>query len=832
MSNCCQQDDRRDAVRSFKGRTGLDYVEVMDDQVTLYVYFLGKLPPVLVTKSAALAGHFTIGGGRRILGASIHITGVAPVVSPDPEKDDYLVLTLDRSGDFSTYTLRMTGVENTDPRYSSVCFGFKVNCPSDLDCAPACNCEPPALDEPQINYLAKDYSGFDQLILDRLALLMPGWTERHAPDLGMALVEVLAYTGDYLSYHQDAVATEAYLGTARQRISVRRHARLVDYVLHEGCNARAWVVVNVSTDVQIVRSAVSFITGMNDALSARTPLLTWEKLDGVPTTSYEVFEPMPAITPSQLALYSAHNEIQFYTWGDRECCLKRGSTSATVRDPGGMLKVQPGDVLILEEVISPTTGLTYDADPKKRCAVRLTAVTQSQDPVFPNPDGSPATLLEIEWGVEDALPFPFCLSAIGPAPGCGYMDNITVARGNVVLVDNGQTQPPENLGQVPVVPGQATCECAGQPSEVRLTPGAICPKLASSPLTFSQALPADSTAATVSAVALMTQDERSALPQITLTSSPAQNWTPKYDLIDSSASDTDFVVEIDSEGFAHLRFGDGELGFQPPGGMTFSGVYRVGNGVAGNVGAESISRLVLSGLTLDGVDIAIRNPLPATGGIDPEPTSDAKMFAPTAFTRTLERAITPADYETLAENNPKLQNASAALNWTGSWYEADVAVDPVGTETPTAALLTQVKTYLEPYRRIGHDLAVTPARYVPLFLSLEVCALPYYQRGHIEAALLQVFGRGRLPGGQLGFFHPDNLTFGEDIYLSKIVAVAQAVAGVECVTVAALHRLFESPNHELQNGLLPLANDEIAQLDNDPSFPEHGVLQITVCGGR
>jgi hypothetical protein len=45
----------------------------------------------------------------------------------------------------------------------------------------------------------------------------------------VALVETLAYVGDHLSYTQDAVATEAYLGTARRRTSLRRHARLLDY---------------------------------------------------------------------------------------------------------------------------------------------------------------------------------------------------------------------------------------------------------------------------------------------------------------------------------------------------------------------------------------------------------------------------------------------------------------------------------------------------------------------------------------------------------------------------------------------------------------------------
>ena len=101
----------------------------------------------------------------------------------------------------------------------------------------------------EINYLAKDYASFRQLILDRLALVMPDWKERHVPDIGIALVEVLAYVGDHLSYYQDAVATEAYLDTARKRISVRRHARLVDYPMHEGCNARAWVCVDTKSDL-------------------------------------------------------------------------------------------------------------------------------------------------------------------------------------------------------------------------------------------------------------------------------------------------------------------------------------------------------------------------------------------------------------------------------------------------------------------------------------------------------------------------------------------------------------------------------------------------------
>jgi hypothetical protein len=89
-----------------------------------------------------------------------------------------------------------------------------------------------------------------------------------------------------------------------------------------------------------------------------------------------------------------------------------------------------------------------------------------------------------------------------------------------------------------------------------------------------------------------------------------------------------------------------------------------------------------------------------------------------------------------------------------------------------------------------------------------------------------------LPDGRLGFFHPDNLSFGEGIYLSKLVAAAQAVVGVESVEVTRLHRRFEDPNHEIENGILTLGPTDIAQLDNDPSFPEHGKLALVMKGGR
>lgn len=109
---------------------------------------------------------------------------------------------------------------------------------------------------PRLDYTARDYAGLRRLMLDRLAQLLPEWQGERPADPLTTVVEVLAAMGDYLSYYQDAVATEAYLETARRRLSVRRHARLLDYVLHDGTNARTWVTIKVNEDICLPQGTV------------------------------------------------------------------------------------------------------------------------------------------------------------------------------------------------------------------------------------------------------------------------------------------------------------------------------------------------------------------------------------------------------------------------------------------------------------------------------------------------------------------------------------------------------------------------------------------------
>jgi hypothetical protein len=888
----CTLDRRREDVRRSK-LLGIDFVEVGPSQTMLEVFFLGKAPENLTAANVSITG-----------GSPVAVTNVRLYRQRDATLDDWMEVDVNVPGDFSDYTLalfQLTNGEQTDqpiadldPLFASATFNFKVSCPTDLDCCPPQTCPPPIRATPDIDYLAKDYASFLRLMLDRLAQTMPDWSETHVPDIGVMLVQLLAYVGDQLSYFQDAVATEAYLGTARERISVRRHARLVDYAMHEGCNSRAWVTISTSADVTLAAGQFFFCTPFPGAPAGH--VLQPADFAKAPPGSCQVFQPLQADSTQPTALRAAHNEIRFYTWGDCACCLAKGATSATLLDQwvtvdgtkGRALALAVNDILIFEEVIGPGTGNPADADPTHRQAVRLTRVTATVDPLYDQAAGG-RPVLQIEWCSQDALSFPLCLSAVMPAPDCSCKEGISVARGNVILVDNG-IPVTETLGTVPTESSTPTCATDCAPSTVVLTPGTFRPVLQQTPLTFAQPLPA-----CYCATPIIAQDPRQTLPGITLAGTVATaqgnvttTWLPCADLLESGPEDPDFVVEMANDGKAHLRFGNGDEGKLPDAGTSFTATYRVGNGTDGNVGIETIVYLVFTVLTEPAATLIPRNPLPATGGTAHESMTDVRLFAPYAFRDVLERAITADDYATIAADNARrlaerpnlmtttiqplpataggdsreseeeepgeidalpadiclvpfepLQNAKGTLRWNGSWYEALVVVDPLGTETVASELLAEIDAYLEPYRRIGHDLGVSAPDYVGLDLGLSICVAPNFLRGQVNATVLAALGTGTLPDGTLAFFNPDNLTFGQGVYVSRIVATVQAIAGVTEVQVTRLAPYLPGtpppttkPHHVPSSGVLALGPFQIARLDNNPNTPANGRLTLLLRGGR
>jgi predicted phage baseplate assembly protein len=288
----------------------------------------------------------------------------------------------------------------------------------------------------------------------------------------------------------------------------------------------------------------------------------------------------------------------------------------------------------------------------------------------------------------------------------------------------------------------------------------------------------------------------------------------------------------------HLRFGDGYFGQRPALGTDFSATYRLGSGRSGNVGAEAIAHLVLA--TEDALgDLVLRlgNPLPATGGIDPETLLQARLDAPQAF-RVQQRAVTAEDYAAIAARHPQVQQAQATRRWTGSWYTWFLTVDRKGGLPIDVEFEQDLRQFLNQFRLAGYDLEIDAPRFVPLEIVFSVRTQPGYYPANVRASLLKVFSNQDYAPGQQGFFHPDQFTFGQPVYLSQVVATAMAVPGVQWVnfgTTDPRHRFQrwgQVTNQELDQGAISLKRLEIARLDNDPNAPENGRLNFLMEGGR
>jgi hypothetical protein len=114
---------------------------------------------------------------------------------------------------------------------------------------------PSGLNIGAIDYSSRDFASLRQSLLTQAALLMPEWqgAVRGDPnDMGVLLLELLAYEGDILSYYNDVVANEAYLSTATQRDSVIAHAKELGYTPRSALSANCVVTITVTSPVKCI----------------------------------------------------------------------------------------------------------------------------------------------------------------------------------------------------------------------------------------------------------------------------------------------------------------------------------------------------------------------------------------------------------------------------------------------------------------------------------------------------------------------------------------------------------------------------------------------------
>jgi uncharacterized phage protein gp47/JayE len=99
---------------------------------------------------------------------------------------------------------------------------------------------------PVIDYTARDYESLLRAMRELIPQKLPEWRDyANEADFGNVLLQLFAHIGDILSYYQDRVANESFLGTARTRRSVIEHLRLIGYELGTAAPAAATLALSV-----------------------------------------------------------------------------------------------------------------------------------------------------------------------------------------------------------------------------------------------------------------------------------------------------------------------------------------------------------------------------------------------------------------------------------------------------------------------------------------------------------------------------------------------------------------------------------------------------------
>ena len=686
------------------------------------------------------------------------------------------------------------GSDPLNPFFAEAGFDFFIDCPAG-DCREPAGLPPPAGAQPAIDLATKDYAGFLTLLQNWALSTDPNWAGVGPAATETMLMELLAHHAELLSLHQDRVAQEAFIDTARERVSLRRHAALLGFGLDEGASARAVVAVDLPP-------------GRTGFLPAGTRFVREEGLGRITATFVtEASAQLDATWNAGLARAADRGSLKPAAWpGAADAAFPAGTREMLLWDHGlgllpgqkiGLVQGRVAHVTAIAEVDeieqpgwaeSPADASHTQLRPLTRVVLAEPTTTRLRP--WSDPAGAPllvtANLVEAVHG-----------EPMRAANGDGVGMRLGGGRQDVVaatdLVTGTHTiralRTPE--GQVLVGDGRPA---------VRLRIGA-----------------------------------------------EAWDWQPT--LMNSAAFDRHFSTETEEDGSVWLMFGDGVRGraVPLPAGTGLEGLglepanrrirldWRKGEAEAGNLGAFALTGArppahADAGAAADFATlapVAATNLLPASGGRKRASIAVVRATIPESIRHPDRgRCVTTADYAHAAEAVPGVARA-AAKPLGGIFNTILVLCAPDAGRQLDAETEARVFAHLDALRMAGREHVLSPPDYVPLDIGLVVCPRAGAGAAEIRRSAKEALAPGST--ARPGFFHPSRIGFGEVVRKSDILAAVARAPGVGAVKAATFRPLLRAGAPEVAEAIL-LGPTEIAEFAADEARPERGRLTITVLG--
>ena len=741
------------------------------------------------------------------------------------------------------------------------------------------------------------------IMLERMALLAPEWTERSARRRRRRRSSSCWRTSPTSSRTgRTRSPPRPTCDTARSRVSLRRHARLVDYRVHDGCNARAWVQVSLdeaTPSVVLPAGDPAADAGARPARRGSSRAPRDERGRAAPRGPI-VFE-----TVEDAVLHGDLDALRFWTWGDAG--LLPAAPGATVGDaarrpPGAARRATCSSSPRPSSPRRPATPRTPTR--AERCAVRLVDVAAVDRPVRRAvPDGGDRPTSPRSAGTRTTR----CRSR-----SASRVDGVETAEawGNIVLADHGATRRrtsssarcptrtssgsrgrdlrrPMPAPMPRAVPAGARA-AARSPArsrgratvllEVPLDPGADrrarqpagpatssrrCSRRSTSVVPDRSADPGRRRHAVVgerrrSPRGLLRDTGRARCRCSRQPAPPSTRSSPTRarpgrrsrcagtraegtSRVDAAArparaapaTQREFVVEIEHDGtaLAPLRRRRARPPRRSPG-TDVRRDYRVGNG--GRRQRRPRDASPTSSPATAEVARRVRTRCRRPAASTPRRPTRSGATRPASLA-VQERAVTTADYAPMARAHAR--GRSAPPRRSAGPARGTPCSSPRTGVGGRAGRRARSRTGLRARPRALPDGRLRPRgrRAACSCRSRSGCtsaSSPATSARTSRPPCATCSRTAPLADGRLGLFHPDRLHVRPaGLPLAICSPRLHAVAGVESVDVGRFQRQHEPETSGIDDGVLPMGRLEIARLDNDPNFPERGVLDLSYGGG-
>jgi hypothetical protein len=674
---------------------------------------------------------------------------------------------------------------------------------------------------PDVDHLTRDYRGIREQLIQLITRSGSRSSERSAADLGMVVLEALAYQLDHLAYAGDRVASEGFLRTARSRQSVRLHAALGDYVLDRGSTSVGFQHFNVATGTLQLPAGVTVGPRLEQDQSPddRDLFATLHAVTADARRNRFTLRKSVGAGSRVLWLGGAEGEVlDLWTAG-----LRPGMPLALVsRDNAERVVVAAvqGSTVTLEHPCR-STFIAGGSDRAGHVVGNLFDVRRGRWNEWralgrgggARAELPPATyyrrrvalfqqLMEIvechrsDWYTRNDLAYAWTSAQRSAALAVCQLRRVSTQALSDALAD-----------RIDELFGEAAAELRKILAALGLAvPAAL---LASSYVSIPRqrvALPPET--------APLWLDDQNTLEVVTLVGGRTYRWTEVEDFLRSGPNDRHYVVEIVHDRDVALRFGDDVHGVMPPPGTPILARWVVGEPSLGDVGRDA---LVLAFDCLGQLDpeAPTSNPLATTRARPAEPIEHVADRLRVALA-TPAIPITRSDFVELFEQRLDVVEA-AVLPTDGMTVRVAVRV---ARDADVGATLDALERWSETVRLVGSSVRLSLAR--PLYVSVTAIvqvhpeAEPAAVKGRCKAAVRAMFGAG------------DERRMGVSCTRSEVLRTLEGTIGVEWSQLVRFDRsTAQSP---IVRETIVAAADELLRCLDDPEVDATGrVTILTAC---